>query len=264
MDKRDNKDMHEISDDCDNGENRDNNGAQENTDEVRSRVTAEFLDVCRDALEGILNNVRNLPVVDLQADGSAPTALIIMDMVNGFAVEGPLSSELIAEVIPPIVKLQNQWIEAGMPILAFADSHGAQSPEFDSFPIHCVTGSVESQVVDQIADIGGYDLIEKNSTNGFHEERFQQWLGENSQVSRFVVVGDCTDICVQQFAVSLKTWFDSKNRTSEVYVPISAVATFECDGHDSGLTELMAIYFMVNSGVQVVRDISMTGHAERQ
>jgi len=45
--------------------------------------------------------------------------------------------------------------------IAFADCHTDESPEFDAYPKHCMKGTAESEIVDEIKNIGGYTLIEK-------------------------------------------------------------------------------------------------------
>ena len=226
-----------------------------NAENKRECEADDFLSSCRDATGRILKHMQDLPVREFHRFDTNRTALIIIDMVNGFAKDGLLSSEQIEVIIPPIVAFQKRCKEAGIKIIVFADCHDRQSPEFAYYPEHCLMDSEESQVVDEISEVGGFDLIRKNSTNGFHEEQFKNWIANNSHIDRFIVVGDCTDICISQFALSLKTWFNSKNRISEVCVPISMVATFDGENHNSGFTELMALYFMMGGGIDVVKDI---------
>lgn len=53
------------------------------------------------------------------------------------------------------------------------DSHQKSSQEFITYPPHCLKGSEESEIIEELKIIGGYQLIEKNSTNGFLEPDFQ-------------------------------------------------------------------------------------------
>ncbi len=103
--------------------------------------------------------------------------------------------------------------------------------------------------------IGGYQLIEKNSTNGYLEPVFQNWLKENSEIDTFIVSGNCTDICVLQFALSLKAHFNRKNENSNIIVPINAVNTYDLDEHDGDLMHAIALYQMMGNDIEVVSEL---------
>jgi nicotinamidase-related amidase len=194
----------------------------------------------------------NRPIVkikDLQKDR---TALVIVDMINGFVREGALKSPRVEGVIPEVEKLSKMCDEMGIKKLAFADCHTDASPEFDAYPVHCVEGTSEWEVVDELKEIGGYKLIPKNSTNGFIEEEFQNWLGENKGIDTFIVTGDCTDICVQQFATTLKTWFNKEDMKVRVIVPVNAVETYDLGMHNGDLMQVAALYSMTINGIEIV------------
>jgi len=87
------------------------------------------------------------------------------------------------------------------------------------------------------------------------EEAFQKWMKENPEVVNFIVTGDCTDICVQQFAITLKTWFNMQNKKCRIIVPINAVATYDFGLHDGNFTHVMALYNMMINGVEVVVEV---------
>ena len=189
---------------------------------------------------------------DLQAD---QTALVIVDMINGFAREGALKSPRVESLIHEIAELSKACDRLGIAKIAFADCHTAISPEFDSYPPHCMADTHESEIVDEIKEIGGYTLIPKNSTNGFLEGEFQKWLDENSHINNFIITGDCTDICVQQFSITLKTWFNMQNKKSRIIVPMNAVDTYDLGLHDGDLVNVVALYNMIINGVEVVKSI---------
>jgi nicotinamidase-related amidase len=145
--------------------------------------------------------------------------------------------------------------ELGMTKIAFADCHTESSPEFDSYPKHCIAGTLEGEMVDEIKEIGGYFLIPKNSTNGFLEGEFQKWLEGNQQIDTFIMTGDCTDICIQQFAVTIKAWFNMHNKKVRVIVPIDTVETYDLGLHNADLMNMMALYSMIGNGIEVVKGI---------
>ncbi len=190
--------------------------------------------------------------MELEKLPAAHTSLVIVDMINGFARSGALKSKRVEDLIPEIVSLSLRCDELGITKLAFADNHTGISPEFEAYPVHCLKDTSEAQVVDEIKNVGGYKLIPKNSTNGFLEEEFQNWLEQNSGINTFIVTGDCTDICVQQFAVTLKTWFNKQNKNSRIIVPINAVDTYDLGIHNGDLTNIMALYNMHINGIEIV------------
>jgi nicotinamidase-related amidase len=199
--------------------------------------------------------LEKLPVIRLEDLESEKSALIIVDMINGFIREGPMMSERVEAIIPEIVELSKKCDKLKIQKIAFADNHTDASPEFDSYPRHCLKGTSVSEIVDEIKAAGGYVLIPKNSTNGFLEEAFQKWLNTNDQTDTFIITGCCTDICVQQFAITLKTWFNKNNRYSRIIVPVNAVETYDLGPHDAELTNTMALYNMLINGVEVVKEV---------
>lgn len=215
----------------------------------------EFMKKSTDTLGGIFDTLEKLPAIQLGDLQEEQTALVIVDMINGFAREGALSSPRVEALIPEIAELSKACGELHIAKLAFADSHTEASPEFESYPAHCMIGTSEGEMVDELKQIGGYTLIPKNSTNGFLEEEFQRWLKENEHIDSFIIAGDCTDICIQQFAITLKTWFNMHNKKARVIVPINAVDTYDLGLHDADLMNAMALYNMMVNGVEVVAGV---------
>jgi nicotinamidase-related amidase len=215
----------------------------------------EFLEKSVTVLGEILDMLEKLPTVRLEDLQGKKTALVIVDMVNGFTREGALKSPRIEELIPEITALLKKCDKYEVERIAFADCHTGESPEFDAYPKHCMAGTFEGEIVDEIKEVGGYDLMPKNSTNGFLEGEFRKWLEKNPHVNTFIVTGDCTDICVQQFAITLKTWFNMQNLKARIIVPINAVETYDLGMHNGDLVNVMALYNMVINGIEVVRGV---------
>jgi nicotinamidase-related amidase len=196
-----------------------------------------------------------LPELELKNLNGEQTSLVIVDMLNGFTREGALRSSRIEVVIPEIAELSKKCDEFGIAKLAFGDSHTEASPEFAAYPPHCMEGTSEEEIVDELKEIGGYTLIPKNSTNGFLEEEFQNWISQNQDVNTFIIIGNCTDICIQQFAVTLKTWFNKKNEMARIIVPLNAVETYDLGLHDGDLVNVMALLNMLINGIELVAAI---------
>ncbi len=193
--------------------------------------------------------------VELDSFEKGKTALVIMDMVNGFVREGKMRNPLAEDLIEPIVGLMRECKKRGFPILAFGDMHQEDSPEFSVYEKHCVQESSQTEVVSEIRREGGYELIHKNSTNGFLEEAFQEWMKAHSDIDSFIVVGVCTDICVMQFCLTLKAWFNKQDKASRILVPLDGVETYDVRMHNITLTNTMAAYFMEESGIEVALNL---------
>lgn len=182
------------------------------------------------------------------------TLLAVVDIVNGFVYEGSMHADRVQDIVSPSARLLKMCKELGVDSCVFCDCHDENSLEFLSFPPHCIKGTHESEAVDEIKSIGGYTLIEKNSTNGFHEDKFKDIISENNYTD-FIVVGDCTDICVMQLCLSLKTYFINSDRQSRVIIPVNCVETYDAPNHDSDFYNLASYAMMRNSGIEFVSEI---------
>ncbi len=208
------------------------------------------------SLTQIVELLNTAPTLSIQSFEADQTALIIVDMINGFVKEGPMSSPRIQAIIPPIQDLMVCSKEKGLQMLAFADSHDEASIEFISYPPHCLAGTSESEIVDELKEVGGYNLILKGSTNGFLEPAFHEWLTNHPSIQNFIVVGDCTDICVEQFVLTLKTYFTTLNRPSRIIVPTGCVETYDFGVHAGDFMNIIALYKMHMNGIEIVREIT--------
>lgn len=224
---------------------------------MRLKDKNNFLERSSEALGEIFDMLASLPELSLKEFQGNQTVLVMIDMVNGFARKGALKSPRIEDLIPEITELAKSCNDLGIKTLAFADCHTEESPEFEAYPLHCLAGTFEGEIVDEIKEVGGYTLIPKNSTNGFLEEEFQKWLNENQHIDTFIIVGDCTDICIQQFAITLRTWFSLHNQKVRIIVPINAVETYDLGVHSGDLMNVMALYNMMGSGIEVVDYIEL-------
>ena len=215
----------------------------------------KFLNKSLDTLSQMYDLIEGLQPINIDTLKSENTCLVIIDMINGFTREGALKSPRIEAIIPQIADLSRTAHKIGMTRIAFADCHTDKSFEFESYPVHCKAGSSESEIVDELKEIEGYHLFNKNSTNGFLEPEFKKWILQHEDLDTFIITGDCTDICVMQFAVSLKTWFNLNDRKSRVIVPVNAVETYDLGIHNANLMNMFALNSMMGNGIEVVSEI---------
>jgi nicotinamidase-related amidase len=76
--------------------------------------------------------------------------LIVVDMQNGFLREGNLASDRCLAVLPAVQEEVNAALAAGRRVLFTADTHEVGDAEFAVFPEHCIRGSREAELVDEL------------------------------------------------------------------------------------------------------------------
>lgn len=146
------------------------------------------------------------------------SVLFIIDMNNGFAKSGPLSSKRVEKLIPSIVEDVEIFNSFNNPIIAFTDSHKKECLEFKSYPIHCLENSYESEIVDEIKQFNDIMIIKKSSTNAFLEEETKKYIDSfiRDGYKNFVLCGCITEVCVKQFAQTLKAYLNVINKDINV------------------------------------------------
>lgn len=218
-----------------------------------------FISECDNDLSLIYDDISSSPVINLSSLDIEKTKLCIVDVINGFIKCGPLSDESISQIIPEINLLSKVASEKGMEIISFYDNHDEKSPEFESFPPHCLEGTEEASVVDELGWLEAYEkykCLPKKSTNAFFEDDIKALTSDDGKTDTFIVVGDCTDICVLQFALALKVNANANGKRVRVIVPVDCVDTYDAPMHNKNLMNLMSLKIMKNSGIEIVRKIN--------
>ena len=187
--------------------------------------------------EVLQKNLNDLPIENLSDYDLSKTALFIVDINNGFAKEGALYSDRIKSLINPI----HEFVK---PL----------EVELLSYVPHCLSGSDECKVVDELLDIKNLEIIPKNSTNGF----FAIDINILNDIDNVVVVGDCTDICIYQFVVTLKAYFNEKNINKNIVVPMNLVDTYDIPFvHPGDLLNVVFFNSMIQNGVKLIKKFSL-------
>lgn len=186
-------------------------------------------------------------------------------MVRGFCDLGPLASPRIKALVPGVVRFLQEARAGGIGRFWFlCDSHPEASPEFLSFPPHCQEGSAESQLHPQLEALDlGPDCrrFDKGSLNGFLESELQQALDKVSQEHHFLLIGDCTDLCIQQAAMHLRMVANCRQRNWRVEVVADLVQTYDITvevasklgllPHPGDFCHLYALYQLKLNGCEV-------------
>ncbi len=197
-------------------------------------------------------NLKNLTSEHISKYDLNKTGLFIVDMNNGFAKEGALYSPRVENIISPIADFAKVLSNKINKLVAFTDTHEENSVELNSYPIHCLKGDKESQIVDELLSIDNIEIIEKNSTNGF----FAMDIESYSDLDNFIVVGCCTDICVYQFVLTLKAYFNQNNLDKNIIVPMNLVETYDIDNvHCGDLLNTVFLNSMIQNGIKIVKEI---------
>ena len=173
----------------------------------------------------------------LRTDAAMSKAVIVVDMQKGFMhPSGALfCGEQAQAIIEPIRERVLREQADGAHIIFTQDTHGAEDEEFDMFVPHCIEGSGEEDVIDELADLAELArTIRKRRYSAFFETDLAEQLAR-LQPDAVVVMGDCTDICVLHTVAGLR------NRDYEVEVPADCVASFDAGQHEWALGHMEKI-----------------------
>lgn len=203
--------------------------------------------------------------------------VVVVDMINGFCKEGALHDKAILNIVPSMITILEKVENSDR--LFVVDMHNASSLEFQSFPPHCVKGTSEAEVIDELKPYTRNDgnrktmFCYKNSTNAAWSLDFAMLVAEYDE---FIIMGCCTDICVMQFAIALRTYCNQHEHDKRIIVPAYATQTYDIPVantkesnisyeeleaspflmstcHPAKLYHQMALNMMHNAGIEIWR-----------
>lgn len=178
-------------------------------------------------------------------------ALIVVDTQNGFLREGNLASDDCLAALPAILAEVERALAAGERVFFTADTHEPDDLEFEIFPVHCVRGTHEARLVDELLPYLERDdchLVAKRRYSALFETELEGLL-HRFDIDEVRICGVCTDICVQHTAADLR------NRDVAVTVVAPATATFDAPGHDMAEVQRFALDHMEHIlGAAIERD----------
>ncbi|MBA7600228.1 Peroxyureidoacrylate/ureidoacrylate amidohydrolase RutB [subsurface metagenome] len=159
-------------------------------------------------------------------------AVLVVDMLRGFLEEGyPLYiGEESRQIIPNIQSLLEQELAQGSKLFFICDNHDPDDLEFKMFPPHCIDGTVEVEVIPELANYPG-EVIPKKRYSGFFGTSLEEKLKE-LQPEKLIICGVLTNICV------MHTTADARNRDYEVEVPVDCVASPDNKAHRFALEHI--------------------------
>ena len=92
----------------------------------------------------------------------------------------------------------------------------------------------------------------KNSTNLIFAPNIQKDIQSLENLERIRIMGCLSEICVQNGAISLKTFLDQLNKNIEVCVHKDAIDTFDAPNHNADKITENAIKEMQKNGIKII------------
>lgn len=149
-----------------------------------------------------------------------------IDPLKGFFYEGNLADPVMQRIVPNMVRLVKILTNKKCRHVIVADSHRRGDEELTRLPEHCMEGTSEAEVIDELKGFNSH-VIEKRTTNSFIGTGLIDYLlGATPRV--VVVYGVCSDICVMQAVITLSNFAD-KIGLEKIIVPMDCVTTFGVD-----------------------------------
>lgn len=197
-------------------------------------------------------------------------AVFSADMIIGFCREGSLASDRVGALARPVAALFQRAHDLGVrQFVLLQDTHDPGTPEFQTYPPHCVRGTVEAETIPELRDLpfsDAYVVVEKNSLNPAIATGYDDWLDERPNLRTAIVVGDCTDLCTYQLAMHLRLRANAKNVPGfRVIVPADCVDTYDLPqetAHEMGAMAHPAeffhpvfLYHLALNGIEVVQSL---------
>lgn len=192
--------------------------------------------------------------------------LYVVDMVNGFVREGLLHDERIALAIPEQLRLIKKFQNEGQMISFMKENHDERSTEFKSFPSHCIVGTSEAELVDELKPYESSSFIyPKNSTSAIFNPNLLNDINSAENLKEIVGVGCCTDICVLNYLIPLANYFNQINREMYIFAVKKAIETFNKPNiHSARHYNKIAYELMAQAGIIIVKDIKELEEKEKE
>ena len=159
-------------------------------------------------------------------------AVLVIDMLRGFLEEGyPLyCGDRARRIIPSVERLLEQELAQESKVFFICDYHTPDDPEFELFPPHCIAGTIEAEVIPELAKYPG-EVVPKRRYSAFFGTTLEEKL-KKLKPEKLIVCGVCTNICV------LHTVANARNHDWKVEVPVDGVAAFDEAAHHFALEHM--------------------------
>lgn len=221
-----------------------------------------------DWLEQWFENLMPAPLAAV-VDEPRRVAIASADLINGFAYYGNLSSPRVSALIPSVADLFRRTFNLGVRnFLMIQECHTPNAEEFKAYGPHGICGTGEADLVPELASLpfaGEFVTVRKNSLHTITGTSAEQWLEEHPEVDTFIVVGDCTDLCVYDLAMDLKLRANQIDQPRRVIIPANCIQTYDLPPetaqrigtlpHDGDFLHRLFLYMMALNKIQVVKEL---------
>ncbi len=236
----------------------------------------EFLEERRPYLQYLYNfmeqsrkNLLSWDELIEEAGGAKNIACITVDAVKGFCSQGLMSSSQMAAIVPNIAETVKKAADMGVRHLIFTcDSHNPNSPEFTSWPPHCLRDSPESQLEDALTSLDcakDFLIINKQTISSLVDTSLLNHLLTLDKLHTIIVMGGVTDLCLYHLVAGLRFYSISRRCHWNLVVPLNTAATFDCScetaqknntiPHDEQLLNCVFFEHMQTLGAKIVGKI---------
>ena len=187
-------------------------------------------------------------------EGASSTAVVVVDMLMGFARIGPLASPRVDALTEPLVQFLHGLEREGVRrAWRLEDAHTPDAGEFAVYPPHCLEGTAQAEALPELLRVPLFEdatRVAKNALSVFDRYDLEAALHDEG-IQRAFVVGDCTDLCVEACAMPLRLYANARRHPLEVVVLANLVDTFDAPGHPGDDCHEVALYRMHQNGVRV-------------
>lgn len=223
-----------------------------------------------DFFQWLVSHQKSLPEKSLRElieESGEPgrVAIVVVDLIKGFCKTGALSSPAVGKLVEPTRDFLLEAFDQGIKKFYFpCDAHPHDSSEFAAFPPHCVEGTEESELVEELTDLAFshlFERIDKGSVCSLTGTDLAKKLADG-QFQTVVCCGDCTDLCLYHLAVGLRFYANQYRLPWRIVVPRNLVATYDLSvlnaqlvgalPHPGALLNDIFLYHLQLNGVEVV------------
>lgn len=196
-------------------------------------------------------------------------ALVSVDMIVGFCHTGPLASKEVYDIIPSVVDVFKKAHAYGIQhFLMLQDAHPEDAQEFNIYPPHCMKGTEEAENIPELATLpfaNEFTTFEKNAWSPAYDTKLNDWMKAHPEIDTFILVGDCTDICIHATAMHLRMQANALQIKRKIIIPANAVATYDMSiekaqklgalAHPANVFHTMSLYHMALNGIEIVKSL---------
>lgn len=149
-----------------------------------------------------------------------------VDPLHGFFYEGLLADPVMQRIIPNMVELNEMLKAKYIDGIITADEHEPGDEELERLPPHCMKGTKEAEVIEQLKRFNLY-IMKKKTTNSFVNTKLLEYL-KWKKPEVMVVYGVCSNICVMQATITYSAVAE-KLGIKKIILPMDCITTFGVD-----------------------------------